>query len=248
VTAPPVQRWFFVHMQKTAGTTLYRRLRSQFPLGSIYPTPDDQHADPGPPRANVNVDLLRRRLDERGEHLRVVTGHFPLCVTDMLDVPFTVITVLREPVERTLSALRDMREREPRFRGWPLERIYEDPVRFHCVLENHMVKMLAIRPDEMTSGPLSPLAFEDRHLDLARRALDDRIDTWGLQEDFDGFCDQLSERYGWDLGRPRVTNVSKPFEVDDAFRARIARDNRLDVELYRYALERRRQRLATSPA
>ena len=244
MTAEPVRRWFFVHMQKTAGTTLYVRLRRQFPIEAIYPTTDDQRAH----KANVHVDLLRQRLDELGDDLRVVTGHFPLCVTDMLDVPFTTITVLREPVERTLSALRDMRVREPAFREWPLERIYEDPIRFPCVIHNHMVKMLAMRPDEMTDGPLSPLAFEDRHLELACHALEHRIDAWGLQEDFESFCDELCERYGWDLGPPQVTNVSQPYDVDDAFRARIARDNELDVQLYRHALELRGQRPAVRSA
>jgi hypothetical protein len=227
--SPPV---FFVHMQKTAGTTLYVRLRRHFGDDAVYPTSSDQRVH----KASIRTDLLLDRLREQPDGMRVVAGHCPLCVTEMVDRPFTIITVLRDPVERTLSALRDMSEREPRFSGWPLEKIYEDPIFFPCLIENHMVKMLAIRPDEMTDGLLTPLAFTDAHLERAKTALDERIDVWGLQEHFESFCGELTRRYGWDLGPPRVTNASRPVEVSDHFRERIARDNERDVELYRHAL------------
>jgi hypothetical protein len=238
VTADAVPRWFFVHMHKAAGTTLYWRMRRHFGRDAVYPVVEDQRSS----MASVNLDTLRRRLDELGDELRLVTGHFPLCVSGMLGVPFTTITVLRDPVERTLSALRDMSERDPAFDGWPLEKIYEDPIRFPCVIHNHMVKMLAMSVEEMTQGPLTPLVFEDRHLEVACRALDERIDVWGLQEDFESFCDELRGRFGWDLGPPALRNTTTPLDVDDDFRARIARDNRLDVELYRHALDRHERR------
>lgn len=234
-STPPV---FFVHMQKTAGTTLYVRLRRHFGDDAVYPSSAEQRAH----KASIHTGLLLQRLADRPDTLRLVAGHFPLCVAEMVDLPFTTLTVLRDPVERTLSALRDMREREPKFRGSPLEKIYDDPIIFPCLLENHMVKMLAIRPDEMTDGMLTPLAFDEGHLDRAKTALERRVEAWGLQEDFESFCDGLAHRYGWDLGSPRVTNASKPMQVDDTFRARIAEDNALDVELYRYAVELHRSR------
>jgi hypothetical protein len=244
VTAEPAPLVFFVHMQKTAGTTLYIRLRRHFGDAAVYPGFTEQRAH----KASIHTDLLVQRLSARPDGLRVIAGHFPLCVTEMVDLPFTTITVLREPVERTLSALRDMREREARFRGRPLEDIYEDPIFFPCLIENHMVKMLAMRPEEMTDGLLTPLAFDDGHLHRAENALEERLDAWGLQDHFESFCDELTQRYGWDLGPPQVTNVSTPYDVDDAFRARIARDNELDVELYRYAVEQYKDRRAARSA
>ena len=55
-------------------------------------------------------------------------GHFPLCTLELLGGSFTTLTILRDPVERTLSALRDQQERSPELRGAPLELIYDDPV------------------------------------------------------------------------------------------------------------------------
>ena len=70
------------------------------------------------------------------------------------------MTVLRDPVERTLSALRHMRERDAEFRGKPLEEIYADPIKFRCLIQNHMVKMLAITREEMTDGVLTVLELD----------------------------------------------------------------------------------------
>jgi hypothetical protein len=222
-------------MHKTAGTALYQRLQDHFSPPAIYPTRAEQKAH----KASLHVDLLRRKFVERGDELRVVTGHFPLCTTELLGVPFTTITVLRDPVERTLSSLRDMREREPVFRGQPLEKVYEDPIRFQCLIHNHMVKMLSITPDEMTDGALTVVDMDGTHLERAKRNLVERIDIWGVQEHFEDFCNELTRRYGWKLGAPRFANRTTPLAVSDDFRERITQDNALDVELYRYALRMR---------
>ena len=238
MTAGLPKRWFLVHMHKTAGTALYQRLKHQFPPEAIYPTFADQQAN----LATLHVDLLRQRFNEHGDRLRVITGHFPLCTIELLGVPFVTMTVLRDPVERTLSALRDIRERDAAFRERSLEGIYADPVRFRCLIQNHMVKMLSITPGEMTDGFLTAIDLDDTHLERAKRNLVERIDVWGVQEHFEEFCAELVQLFGWHLGAPRFPNRSKPFEADDRLRARIAGDNQLDVELYRFALDLRRQR------
>ena len=235
------QPWFFVHMHKTAGTALLQRLRIALGEEAIYPTASDNWTY----FATMNLDLLRRRFAEQAERIRVVTGHFPLCTTELLGAPFTTFTVLRDPVERTLSALRDMRERDAEHRGKPLAEIYADPVKFDCLIKNHMVKMLALTCEESTDGFLTVVDLDADHLERAKRNLAERIDVWGVQEHFEDFCDELMRRSGWDLGPPRFANRSTPYEVDDGLRERIAEDNPLDIELYRFALELRAQR---SPA
>ncbi len=57
--------------------------------------------------------LLLERWKARRDEIRVVTGHFPLCVTELLDADFATFTVLRDPVERTLSYLRHHRDTTP---------------------------------------------------------------------------------------------------------------------------------------
>jgi Sulfotransferase family len=163
-----------------------------------------------------------------------VSGHFPLCTTEFLDGEFATLTVLRDPVERTLSYLRHQSE-EPEGRGASLEEIYEDPWRFHTAIHNYMVKVLSLTPDEAAKGwVMAHVEFPPQRLERAKEALASMA-AFGLQERFEEFCDELARRFGWDLGTPQRANPSGRAQASDAFRARIADDNAIDVELFEFA-------------
>jgi hypothetical protein len=226
------RRFFFVHLQKTAGTSLMQRMRHAFGTQGVYPDRSD-----GPlPAAVLKPEHLVERFAARGDQIRVVTGHFPLCVSELLDGEFTTLTVLREPVERTLSFLRHRRKRAFDADA-SLEAIYDQPMWFEGLVHNHMVKMFALTTQTMTAGTRTPVRFEPHHLALAKERLA-TLDVVGVQERFDPFCDELVRRYGIDLGPPLFANRTDPIEVSDAFRDRIAEDNAYDVELYEFARDR----------
>lgn len=224
------RQFFFMHMQKTAGTALWRRLHRAFGDTSLYPGPGDGE----PPESVLSVDHLVRRWTVRRREIRVVTGHFPLCTIDLLHAPFTTMTLLRDPVERTLSYLRHHREMTPGADHLALEEIYDDPLRFELV-HNHMVKMLSLSADEMTDGALTHVEFTSERLQRAKERLT-CVDVVGVQERFDEFCDELVERFGWDLGPPAYMNRTRPVGVPDTLRRRIERDNEPDIELYEFAV------------
>ena len=227
-------RFLFVHMQRTAGTAFRRRLINHFGDAAVYPTA-------GMDDANfvglaLSVDHLRKRLAARGDQIRVVTGHFPLCTTDLIDGRFTTLTLLRDPVERTLSYLRHHRQTTRPDRNRTLEEIYDIPFRFHGLAHNHMTKMLSLTPAEVVHDMpmLTPVEFTDDHLERAKAALSG-MDAVGLQESFEDFCEEVAARFGWHLGEPETANTSVPVDVPERFRARIAEDNALDLELYEFA-------------
>jgi hypothetical protein len=223
-------RFFFVHVQKTAGTTLIKRLQRDFDEGAIYPNKSDGDIV----ACVISVEHLLARWRARGHEIRFVSGHFPLCTAELLGGGFKTLTVLREPVERTLSYLRHHRKVTPADRETPLEAIYDDSFRFHGLVHNHMVKMFSLTPEEMTAGVLTRTDFTRERLERAKERLA-TIDVVGLQENFDQFCRELTRRFGWSVdGLPRV-NYTEPCEVSDTFRARIVEDNAMDVELYRFA-------------
>ena len=224
-------RYFFLHLQKTAGTALWQRLNETFAPTELYPGPGDGT----PPLSTLSVPHLRERWAVREAEVRLVAGHFPLCTTELLGGGFATFTVLREPVERVLSGLRHYREQEPGMADVPLEEIYEDPLR-QRLLRNHMVKMLSLTVDEMDDGALTDVAFTPDRLDAAVTALRG-LDVVGLQSRFDEFCAELTARWGWDLGRPRFANRSTPAEATASFRARIAADNADDLALYEAAAD-----------
>jgi hypothetical protein len=225
-------RFFFVHVQKTAGTAMFTRLKRQFGTGAVYPNRDDGDVLTVLPQLSVAV--LRDRWRVRRDEIRVVTGHFPLCTTELLGERFTTLTVVREPVERTLSYLRHHRMLTPEDCDKSLEAIYEDEFRYQALIHNHMVKMFSLTPGEMTDGALTPVDFTSAHLDRAKQQLA-TVDVLGLQEDFEEFCATLQQRFGWNLGAPVHANRTEPVAVSRSFRDRIARDNSMDVELYAHA-------------
>jgi hypothetical protein len=232
------RRYFFVHMQKTGGVSLYMRLQRQFGPEAVYPAPSDGDPEAVMPQLfpNILLDSWRARRDQ----IRVVTGHFPLCTVNLLNAEFIIFTVLRDPVERTLSYLRHHRDRSPAEGDRPLEEIYEDPERFRPFIQNHMVKMLSLRAEEMTNGMMTVIDLDRRRLRRAKRALRE-LDEFGLQHDLEGFAQRLARRFGWQLGPTVHENVTRPADVPDSFRRRIADDNPLDMDLYEYATKLRRK-------
>jgi Sulfotransferase family len=239
---PPAQpeRFFFVHMQKTGGVSLYVRMQREFGEEAVYP--DEGDGDPVAVSPQIMLPVLLERWRERRDRIRVVTGHFPLCTTELLDAEFRTFTILRDPVERTLSYLRHHRQTTPSDAERSLEEIYEEPGNFRHFIEDHMVKMLSLRADEMRpTAMMTVVDLDPQRLETAKRALEG-MDAFGLQEDLEGFAQRLEGLYGWQLGPPVHENVTPPTEVPDSFRRRIAEDNRLDMELHEYARELLRER------
>jgi hypothetical protein len=234
---PAPQRYFICHMQKTAGTTLRNRLRASFTDDQIYPNGSD---GPDGRVAMIAVSTLEQRWAARGQDIRLLTGHFPLRTIERFGVPFTTLTVLRHPVERTLSFLRHQAARRQRgaAEDTPLVEIYEDPFRFEQMIQNHMVRMLSLAPEEMGpgDGALTTVAYTPARLELAKEALAG-IDLFGLQDRFEEFCTELSARFGLELGPPVKDNTTDEREVPAGLADRIAEDNALDMELYDYAVK-----------
>jgi hypothetical protein len=234
-------RFFFVHIRKTAGTALRRRLINHFGQAAVYPTQGVDGNDPV--KLMLSVDLLRERLAARGDQIKVITGHFPLCTTEVIEGRLTTLTLLRHPVERTLSSLRIDRETNPAVREMSLEQIYDAAGAFAEPTPNQMAHSLALTPAELgqIALALERAAPEPQRPEFPRTLVERAkerlmaIDAFGLQERFEDFCDELTARFGWALGEPVRVNTTTPVEVSDGFRARIAEDNAFDLELYEFA-------------
>lgn len=225
------ERFLFVHLQRTGGSSLRRRLQHQFGEAAVYPDASDGADEIA---AVLGVEYLQRRYRIRRDEIRVITGHFPLCTAEILGDRFTTLTLVREPVQRTLSYLSHHRHWTPEDHDKSLEEIYSDPLRFHGLAHNHMVKMFSLTPEEMTRSALTRVEFTPERLERAKLKIAS-IDALGLLERFDEFCDALERRFGWNLGPSQRVNESDRFEASDRFRARIAEDNAMDIELYEFA-------------
>lgn len=226
-------RYFFLHLQKTAGTALRERLKDRFGEAGVYPNRSD---GPDVFTQYLDIDNLQARMAERGHEVRVVCGHFPYCTKELLGGDLLTFTVLRHPVERTLSYLRHHRDRTPEDRHKSLEEIYDDPFRFHGMAHNHMTKMLSLTTAEMTAGMLTQVSFTPERTKRACANLD-TVEVVGVQERIEDFRAELEARFGWQLGPLGRVNESPADQVGERFRRRIVDDHVADLELYEHALE-----------
>jgi hypothetical protein len=127
--------------------------------------------------------------------------------------------------------MRHHRRRTPTDADLTMEQVYDDELRFHGLIHNHMTKMLSLTAEEMADGVLTRVEFSPERLEWAKERLAG-VDVVGLQEEFDAFCAELSQRFGWSLDDRLSPRQHPPLELEPGFRDRILEDNADDLELY----------------
>jgi hypothetical protein len=217
---------------KTGGTTLRRHIRANFKWPEVYPL---KRLDPDLQKANYRLDYLTSLPPGRRRRIRVYTGHFPFVAVEMLGIELTTMTVLRDPVERTLSYLRHCQVYHDQHRSLALEEIYEDPVFFPCFIHNHQAKLFALTVADEPDTYMDLLEVDEDRLELAKENLE-RVDVLGLQDRFDELLAELESRFGWTIGAVPDAHVGRRPAVPASFQRRIAEDNRADVEFYEHAV------------
>ncbi len=259
------QRFFFVHVMKTGGTSFVFRLLANFDPAEVYPHEVLDRRSPTDVEPYASLADLERLSPERRAAIRVYTGHFPFMARELMGPDVVTLTLLRDPVDRTISVLKHFKRLYARYRDLSLDAVYDDPLVFRHFVENFQTRMFALTPaDEPRSfasavgfralrdaleepagvavvpGPRDTIVVDAARLAVARENLA-RVDVIGVNEEFGAFVDALRRRYGWwsaggDFDA-RANVSAEPWHASDALRARIARDNPYDVELYAYARE-----------
>lgn len=80
--------------------------------------------------------------------LRMVRGHVPYAVRTLLNDSYVAMTLLREPVERTLSYLKHCKRYHTEHQGMELEDIYEDPWFRATFVQNYQTKLFSMSAEE----------------------------------------------------------------------------------------------------
>jgi hypothetical protein len=224
-------RFFFIHIMKTAGTTFTWQVLANFDQEEVYPS---KRLDADMLLSKFRIDLLAALPPERRRRIRVYLGHFPFEAHRLLAMELVTLTILRDPIERTISFLKQYQ----RHSGLALEEIYENPVVFSCLIHNHQAKIFAMTREMLSpAGIYETLEIDERQLKIAKENLE-QVDIVGFQERFPEFLQAMVERYGWRLAEFPDLNVSLESEgsgISRSFRQRIAEDNAADVDFYEHA-------------
>lgn len=245
----PDDQLCYIHIPKTAGSTLTAIADANFDVRTIAPAP--RHlADINPAAKTATTP---EAIAELLSHYRLIRGHFSYNeIRKVLRQP-VYMTVLRDPIDRVISVYEFFRRAGERGEAETHE--YEslmaaakhdllhfiqhpDPVvRLRtCNYQTHQIARW-----EGDRSALFALS-EAEQLDAAKRSLD--TFTWvGLTEQFQNSVFLLSYIFGWypavEYQSLRVvTNRSRRAGIADDVIAAIAAQNQLDIALYHYAKQR----------
>jgi hypothetical protein len=215
----------FLHLPKTAGTTLNRLIEWEYPLFQMYSI--------DPVFFRWSWKHLQHLSEKRLKRTRVFKGHMLFGLHEILPQPATYITVLREPVDRVISAFYFMRNYKLHPLYWKMRRgnwSLEDFVR-RSLRENVQCKVLAGAEYEK---PCTQEICERAKENLLRY-----FSVVGLSERFEESLALMKLRFGWKLERYSSFNVtrSRPrkAEIPQSTLDLIAERNSLDLSLYELA-------------
>jgi hypothetical protein len=220
----------FVHLRKTAGTTIANVMRRQFRRGQAI----DLNA-PSVEAANQSWNAMPVAQRAR---IKCVRGHLPFAPELFAPRATTCFTILRDPVARVVSEYYFSRHD-------PTIRFHAALVRERITLEqfvsnerfaevhNAQTRMLGGARDGISPGEL---------LELAIANLRERIAMVGISERFEETLLLCRAILGWRRLIYRRVNVNRHrpalAAIEPATLAAIERANSLDRVLYRYACER----------
>lgn len=242
----------FVHIPKTAGSTLTQVIERQFRQDEILSYEDCHWA--------INIRDLPDRAAAGLKGIRCVMGHTPFGMHEAVDREVKYVTMLRDPVEFTLSYFSYARERishvkeqrgnlpnDPRmpqlafFADVPRMSL-DDWVKFmdDTGMANLQTRYVSGHLD--LRNPLPPFdRLPETAIDLARTNLFSARTTFGIVEHFDLSLLLFKKRLGWRniyYRRENVTRVrlARP-QVPARSLERIHELHAVDLQLYKVAMD-----------
>jgi hypothetical protein len=237
----------FLHIGKTAGTSLRKILHRQFKASEILRV-ETPWRHPERLRREETLDYFATLPEARRASARLIEGHLIFGIHEHVPRPSTYITLLRNPVALVISQYNFVLRRP---RHWLHERVvrdgmsFGDYVRSGIALETDNSQVRALSGDRTT--PFGGCTRE--MLEQAKRNLEARFSVVGLTERFDESLIFLKRAFGWSNVHYVRANVSprKDPVPPETIRA-IEEQNALDLELYRWATERFDAAIASDPS
>jgi len=224
----------FLHIGKTAGTTMRQVLRRNFRSSQVMVVRV---------RGRSREETLGRFGELPAElraRPRLIMGHTVFGLHEHVPRPSTYITIVRKPSSLVVSQYRFV-VRTPGHRHHEMVTSQgmsiADYIRSGVSMEMDNSQTRAISGD--LAVPYG--ACTDDMLERAKRNLDESFAVAGLTERFEETLILLQKRFGWShlhYVRANVAPQGDPVEITEDARAMIDEHNRLDNALYDYVTER----------
>ncbi len=238
------KQFFFLHIPKTAGTSLRNIVESQFSPRQI----NKQYGMKG----------ITKMEQEEFDCCDLIRGHFTYNLVDKFrEFPY-VITMLREPVARTISHIKHVINDE---NFWLHKYIPVEKMSVGELLENekmekfirdHQLRLIACDCDLVNIKTPKilhlPHIMDEVMLEKGKERLK-KCDYVGIAEQFDESIKLLCKTFNWpEVKQIRRLNTSQKKKDDNRFTPevinRIRELCKYDIELYNFAVELFNKRLS----
>lgn len=219
--------FFFTHIPKTAGTSFRNMLYKQFDQEKIFPNKHDI--------ANNNnrypvFHELKQNLLNRLDKVELFCGHYTIHNANQLFGEKNVVPIVffRDPIERTISLLYQLKRMKPEYASESLENIFKKEPNQVTNVQSYYL-----------TGKTPPNKMTDKDLEIALSVLNG-LEVFGIAEEFNKSKSIIEKKYGWNLGPSKSLNKNpaKSKTISSEFLSQIKKANQLDIKLYEAVLER----------
>lgn len=237
---------FFLHLPKSAGTTLNGVIDNVYKKNEIFSIAKEVRKELGDQwrneatfaRENIAFEAFKKNSNTSHSEVKIVKGHMGFGWHEAASKNSSYFTFVREPIDRIVSQYYYIKRME----GHALqEKIKVDDLDLKSFVEkgislvsdNGMTRKIAGLSDEIGFKE-----YDNSILDLAKKNIEMHFSSIGLSEYFDESIVFMKEKYGWKKPYYLNKNVTKGRKkidsIDRETLKTIERHNALDIELYAY--------------
>ena len=245
----PSQTLIFLHIPKTAGTTLHQIMDRHYSLDQIFWVHATQVAE--------SITAFKNLPEEKRQQFQLIKGHMGFGLHQYVSQPCTYFTLLRDPVKRIISHYYHVL-RTPNHYLHPIVTEKQMDLKtfvssgISLELDNGQTRLIAAtngdEDESIEFGCATP-----ELLDTAKQHLLNHFSVVGTMEEFDQTLLLLQKKLGWkniyyarkNTGKNKTTKKS---EVSSDTLAAIQEQNALDIELYQFAKKLLQQQVEAQSA
>jgi hypothetical protein len=145
------KKYLFIHVMKTGGTSFADIIEANFEISQRYPGDILETEENAFRRmeAYLYAPGILAAIQARPEKYRIICAHVPYAIRALLPGDYITLSVLRDPITRTISYLKHCRRYHKEHMGLPLEEIYEDEWFNASFIANYQTKLFSMTPQEI---------------------------------------------------------------------------------------------------